>query len=153
VVARGPRRPVSLAERLSRLRQLEADLSETYPTERVRANHLRQVFAWRVRVNVPVYDEEFDLLIEIQEDRNVRVTAENWTGPMKHTFGANRLCMWFPDDPAERRWQREQGLLVLVDTAVTHLFKELFYRETREWLGEEAPHGPKIESRIETDAA
>jgi hypothetical protein len=83
----------------------------------------------------------------------VRATAENWTGPMKHTFGANRLCTWFPADPPERRWQREQGLLLLADTAVTHLFKELFYRETGEWLGEEVPHGPKAEGRVEPEAA
>ncbi len=31
------------------------------------------------------------------------------------------------------------GLLKLVDTARAHLFKELYFRETGEWLGEEVP--------------
>jgi hypothetical protein len=112
-------------------------------------------FAWLVRVSVPVYGETFDLRIELGEGRPVRVVAENWSGtPMRHTFGQNELCMWYPGDPADRRWQREQGLLALVDTAMTHLFKELYFRETGEWLGEEAPHGlPKTEAREEIDRA
>jgi hypothetical protein len=43
---------------------------------------------------------------------------------MKHTFGANQLCMWYPKDPPSRQWSRVDGLLKLVDTAVVHLFKE-----------------------------
>ena len=54
--------------------------------------------------------------------------------------------MRYPGDPAERRWKKEDGLLKLLDTAVQHLFKEYWYRDTGEWLGEEAPHGPKIEA-------
>jgi hypothetical protein len=38
-------------------------------------------------------------------------------------------------------------VLKLVDTAVAHLFKELYFRETGEWLGEEVPRDvPKIRS-------
>lgn len=48
--------------------------------------------------------------------------------------------MWLPDDPDERRWRPSDGLLKLIDTAVVHLFKELYWRETGEWLGDEAPH-------------
>jgi hypothetical protein len=108
-----------------------------------------QVFTWRVQVKVPLYGECLDLRIELDEEHPVRVVAENWSGaPMKHTFGQNRLCMWYPHDPPDRRWRREQGLLKLVDTALTHLFKELYFRETGEWLGEEVSHGvPKVESR------
>jgi hypothetical protein len=40
---------------------------------------------------------------------------------MKHTYGANRLCMWYPDDPRDRRWSRADGLLKLVDTALAQL--------------------------------
>ena len=119
-----------------------------YPSERVSINHKLQAFVWLVRVRIPVYEEDCTLRIELEEGRPVRVTAEGWTGSMKHTYGSNRLCMWYPDDPAERRWDRQDGLLKLADTAVAHLFKELFYRETGEWLGEEAPHSaPKIEPR------
>ena len=41
------------------------------------------------------------------------------------------------------------GLLKLVDTAVVHLFKELYFRETQEWLGDEVLHGaPKVEQHV-----
>ena len=68
------------------------------------------------------------------------VVAEDWVGPMKHTFGANKLCMWCPKDPIERKWSKEEGLLKLIDTAVMHLFRELYFAEYGVWLGEEAPY-------------
>ena len=62
--------------------------------------------------------------------------------------------MWLPSDPPERRWRRNDGRLRLIDTAVVHLFKELYWREHAEWLGEEAPHGiPKVEPRVSGPAA
>lgn len=50
------------------------------------------------------------------------------------------LCIWYPDDPAEQRWVATDGLLSLVEMTRVHLFKEAFWRETGEWLGEEMPH-------------
>ncbi len=145
----GPRKPVALAERLERLAALERGLGDHYAHERVTTNLRLAAFAWRVQVTIPAYEETFALLIELDERRAVRVTAEDWVGPMKHTYGQNSLCMWYPSDPLDRRWSRTDGLLKLVDTAVAHLFKELFYRETDEWLGEEAPHAaPKVEPRV-----
>ena len=45
-------------------------------------------------------------------------------------------------------------VLKLVDTAVAHLFKELYFRETGEWLGEEVHREvPKIEQRAPLDRA
>lgn len=62
----------------------------------------------------------------------------------RSTFGAKRLCLWFPKDPPNRQWNRADGVLKLV-TAVAHLFKELYFRETGEWLGEEVHRDvPKI---------
>jgi hypothetical protein len=137
-----------LAERLKRLSDLERGLGDHYASERVSTNIWLEAFAWRVSVVVPVYDEHYVLRIELEERRDVRVTAEGWVGDMKHTFGANQLCMWYPKDPPNRQWNRVDGLLRLVDTAVAHLFKELYNRETGEWLGEEAPHAaPKVEAR------
>jgi hypothetical protein len=103
---------------------------------------------------VPLYDETYSLRIELGERSPVQVVAENWMGTMKHTYGQNRLCMWLPGDPPERRWQRSDGLLKLIDSAVLHLFRELYWRENGEWLGEEAPHDlPKIEARLSELAA
>ncbi len=57
---------------------------------------------------------------------------------MRHRYSDGTICMWYPKDPPpDRQWNRGEGLLKLVDTAVTHLFKELYFRETGEWLGEE----------------
>jgi hypothetical protein len=50
------------------------------------------------------------------------------------------LCIWYPNDPPERRWVPQDGLLSLIEMTRIHLFKEAFWRETGEWLGEEAPH-------------
>ncbi len=136
------------------LRKLETGLAAAYEMERVRADHRMQSFVWRVHVTVPVYEVGFALRIELDEGRAVRIYAEGWAGHLKHTYGGNRLCMWYPQDPIDRRWEREEGLLKLADTAVAHLFKELYYRETGEWLGEEAPHaGPKVEARADNRAA
>ena len=45
-------------------------------------------------------------------------------------------------------------MLKLVDTDVAHLFKELTFRETGEWLGEEVHRDlPKIEQRAPLDRA
>ena len=54
--------------------------------------------------------------------------------------GRTHLCLWFPDDLRDRRWNVVDGLLGLFGLAAHHLFKEAWWRETGEWLGEEAPH-------------
>lgn len=53
-----------------------------------------------------------------------------------------RLCIWHPSDPPERKWVPDDGLLTLFGMAAEHLFKEAWWRETNEWLGEEHPHDP-----------
>ncbi|MBF6603993.1 MAG: hypothetical protein IVW53_00205 [Chloroflexi bacterium] len=150
----GPRKPVALAERVHRLARLEGGLGDHYAFERVSTNFRLQAYIWLVPVSVPAYDERHVLRIELDERRAVQVTAEGWHGPMRHTFGANRLCMWYPKDPPNRQWNRADGVLKLVDTAVAHLFKELYFRETGEWLGEEVHRDvPKIEQRAPLDRA
>lgn len=146
----GPRRREPLADRLLRIKNFEAGVREAYDVTTLTADHVAQHYVWRVPVKVPGFEAVYSLRIELEERAPVRVLAENWTGPMRHTFGNNRLCMWYPDDPPDRTWHREDGLLKLIDTAVVHLFKELFNLETGEWLGEEAPHDvPKIDARPE----
>jgi len=64
-----------------------------------------------------------------------------------HRFGPQgkdprrALCVWYPDDPAERKWVPQDGLLSLIEMVRIHLFKEAYYREKGDWPGEEAPHG------------
>lgn len=150
----GPRKPVELAERVHRLARLEEGLGDHYAFERISTNFRLQAYVWLVPVTVPAYNERYVLRIELDERRAVQVTAEGWHGPMRHTFGANKLCMWFPKDPPDRQWNRADAVLKLVDTAVAHLFKELYFRETGEWLGEEVHRDvPKIEQRAPLDRA
>jgi hypothetical protein len=62
--------------------------------------------------------------------------------PHRYVKGADRrqLCLWYPGDPAEQRWLPTDGLLALFGIATMHLFKEAWWRETGEWVGEEYPH-------------
>jgi hypothetical protein len=87
------------------------------------------------------------------EPRTIKITLTNWKRPFvqsvtadgptdsPHRYSDGRLCMEFPDDPGDRKWQPDEGLLGLVRYAQVHLFKEAYWRRYGEWLGEEAPHG------------
>lgn len=54
------------------------------------------------------------------------------------------LCLWYPSDGPDRKWQPADGLVQLIGMIETHLFKEAYWRETGEWLGEEGPHGEPV---------
>lgn len=51
------------------------------------------------------------------------------------------LCLYFPEDPEERRWTVDYGLVGLFDLARRHLACEHVWRETDVWPTEDAPHG------------
>jgi hypothetical protein len=99
------------------------------------------VITYQVMVPVPEY-----------ETRKVTITLYNTFTPIlqdviadgptdsSHRYGGGRLCIWHPKDPPERRWVHQDGLLQLIIHARVHLFKEAWWRETDEWLGEQAPH-------------
>lgn len=57
-----------------------------------------------------------------------------------HRYDTGALCVWYPNDPRDRRWERRDGLAQLLDMIAVHLFKEAWWRESGEWLGDEAPH-------------
>ena len=64
-------------------------------------------------------------------------------GPVEspHRFDdTGSLCMWVSDDPQAHRWDFNDGLLDLLDAIVAHLFREAWWRETGEWLGDEVRH-------------
>ena len=81
-----------------------------------------------------------------------QITAD---GPTEspHRYSERQLCVWRPTDPPENRWQAEDGLLELINHVLIHLFKEAYWRETGEWLGEEAPHPPIKQPSGEQKAA
>jgi hypothetical protein len=57
------------------------------------------------------------------------------------------LCIWYPEDPPELQWVPSDGLLTLIELTRVHLFKEAYYRETGEWLGEEVSHQRRAGSK------
>lgn len=61
------------------------------------------------------------------------------SSPHRHPGGA--LCLWHPHDPRTKRWTHDKGLLDLIEITRRHLFMENHYRETNEWLLDDAPHG------------
>jgi hypothetical protein len=64
-------------------------------------------------------------------------------GPVEspHRFADGGLCMWYPEDPPERKWKRRDGGGVLVADISAHLVKEEWWRMTGEWPGGEVRHG------------
>ena len=65
-----------------------------------------------------------------------------------HRYSDGSLCMWYPHDPIDRRWVFEDGLLDLIGLVIAHLFREAWWRETGEWLGEEVPHGSQVKEGL-----
>jgi hypothetical protein len=59
-----------------------------------------------------------------------------------HRYPDDTLCMWYPEDPPERRWILDDGAAALIANVTAHLVREEWYRNTGEWIGEEVGHGP-----------
>jgi hypothetical protein len=49
--------------------------------------------------------------------------------------------LYYRQDPSERRWAAEPGLLGLFDVARVHVTDEYIWRRTGKWPSEDAPHG------------
>lgn len=63
----------------------------------------------------------------------------------RHRYPDGTLCMWDPRDAETHKWVLADKLPALIGIIVRHLFKEAWWRETGEWLGVEAAHGPKAD--------
>ena len=69
-------------------------------------------------------------------------------------FGKSaELCLYFRNDPHERRWAPEHGLLGLFDLGRVHLANEHHWRRTGRWPGEDAPHGATTPARPRPELA
>lgn len=106
-----------------------------------------------------VYVYRCTIPVEDFPDRKVRVVFNHASpsapgvfadGPedSPHRYRNGSLCIWYPRDPSDKRWVFEDGLCHLLGLAELHLFKEAWWRLTREasgegeWLGDSVPHGP-----------
>jgi hypothetical protein len=143
-----PRRPSSWLEDLPRRASLEAAARVAYPTLRYRRRQRSYgpVDIYAATVSVPGCEKR---KVTLEFDRRLpsspRIFADGPAGldASPHRYpsrGFRRLCVWHPADDAAQRWMPAEGLLVLFGMVSEHLFKEAWWREFGEWLGEEYPH-------------
>lgn len=105
---------------------------------------------YRLVVPVPEYEPrtlEFQFRRTTSKPQITRVYADGpsasphrYAPHPKDPLQRASLCIWYPDDPPEQRWVSSNGLLSLVELTRVHLYKEAYWRETGEWLGEQVPH-------------
>jgi hypothetical protein len=145
-----PTRPWSWLRDFPRRARIEAEARHAYPSLHVRRRQTADgpLHVYSVDIPVPGYDDVRHVTIEFFENlpSSPRIYADGPAGrdASPHRFtdrGYRRLCVWYPDDPDARRWVPEDGLLALIGMIAHHLFKEAWWREHREWLGDEHPHG------------
>jgi len=97
------------------------------------------------------FQAEFGLAVPGLPARQVRIVfAGRGTapsvyadGPRKspHRYDDGSLCMWYPGDPHTGRWTRRDGAAALLGHITAHLLREVWWRNTGEWVGEEVTHG------------
>lgn len=138
------RRATSWTEDLRLRGRYERDARDSYPDLRHRRVQRRTgpVHVYTVTLTVPGFD---DRRVTVEFDSRMpsspRIYADGPTDS-PHRYGTHRLCVWDPADPPDRRWVSEDGLFVLFAMISEHLFKEGYWRANRNWLGDEAQHGP-----------
>jgi SEC-C motif len=71
----------------------------------------------------------------------------------EHRLTETELCLYYKDDPDERRWKPEDGLRRLFDLARRHVTGEHLWRKTGAWPVEEAPHGETEPARSDPSLA
>lgn len=99
-------------------------------------------YVYAVRIDVPDFEARRVSVsfAAFSEPGFPKIRAD---GPRQspHRFDDGRLCVWHPDDEEDRRWVPSDGLVRILDMVALHLFKEAWWRQTGEWLGEEHVHG------------
>lgn len=133
------RHPAWFDRPVTRLRMLDALRQVGAAVEVVRPHQLRGGFGVRMIVT-PTGLAPQRVTIEFPAD-GPDVPHVFVPGPgSPHRYDDGSLCMWYPRDPQEKRWTWRDGGVVLAGHICAHLIREAWWRETGEWLGEEAPH-------------
>lgn len=123
--------------------QFEHRAIEQYPSLTV-SNKRKRGKLWR----------EYRVMIRLDEYEVTRsVTLKLFSSPhampevkvdgpddSPHRYETGQLCMWYPWTVSAERWTFSDGLLHLLVMIEAHLFREAWWRETREWLGPERAH-------------
>lgn len=149
---RPPRRRRSWFEDWGRRHRIEQAARDAYPDLTYQRQQRRDgaFHVYSAELEVPGY-EPCRVSLEFSE----RAPNDAWvfaSGPSNspHRFATRsgrHLCIWFPSDTPERRWLPDDGLLALFGMVQVHLFKENYWRETGQWVGDEAPHGDGASGR------
>lgn len=101
------------------------------------------MYLWQVTLDVPGYDPRrvrVEFRAGLPSSPQVYADGPSGRTASPHRFDDRRLCIWYPSDGPDRRWTPDDGLLVLLGMIAVHLFKEAYWRETGQWLGDEYPH-------------
>jgi hypothetical protein len=88
-------------------------------------------------IDVPYYEPRYVLAV-INGDQPL-VFVDGPTSP--HRYHDHSLCMWYPGDPDNQKWQATDGVEDLLYRIRNHLFREAYHQEHQIWLGPEKPHG------------
>ena len=120
--------------------EFERGVKEQFPL--LRGVDIKGGYEYRITLPVPDYDSR---KVRIKFVGYSKVPAVVADGPNEspHRYGDKKLCMWHPEDPEDRRWVFADDLLSLIVLTMIHLFREAWWRDTGEWVGEEFPHDPK----------
>lgn len=59
----------------------------------------------------------------------------------QHRNPIGDLCLWYPEDPPELQWTWNDGLEPYLGIVSRHVQAEEYYRRTKRWPWEDAPHG------------
>ena len=124
---------------VERLR-FERGVKSQFPN--LRGGRVKRGYEYRATVPVPCYEPR-KVRVRFSGMSNVPSVFADGPQESPHRYSDDRLCMWYPDDPIERRGVFEDGLVALIGLVMAHLFRESWWRETGEWPGEEVPHGPQ----------
>ncbi len=154
-------RGLSWLDDLPRRATLEAAAGRAYPELRHRRRQRRDGpgDVYEFVLDIPGYDSR---RVSVEFSRRswwrprVYVDGPAGSEASPHRFpgrGGRELCLWHSGDSPDRRWEPSDGLLMLFGMTAEHLFKEAWWREHDEWLGEEYPHSDLAEGDHATEGA
>lgn len=98
-------------------------------------SHVEGTFGcYRLAAVFPLPPDKFDPFVLCLDGPRGQSASE-------HRYNETCLCLYYKNDPDERRWKLELGLLRLFDLARRHISCENIWRERGTWSVEQAPHG------------
>ncbi|MBW3569121.1 hypothetical protein KY385_03275 [Candidatus Parcubacteria bacterium] len=91
-------------------------------------------------VSIPIKAYRTSTLVRIEfNGKSASVYAPGLSG-LRHVnppAPEQSLCLWYPGDGAARKWKFEFGIVPLLELVRLHLYKEMRFKETGRWPGEE----------------